>query len=137
MSTNEVKQLTTGIFQQIMRSPFAVLFMVGLILWYASLMNPEQRIALREILDILNNPIGIGVLGIIVLSLVYAMIYPGFAFLARTITSYLSAQSIVQTLMTEHFESSKQMYQQMLEIKTSLCSEVIDRLETIEHYYHK
>ena len=133
ITTGEIKQFATGLFQEIMRSPFAVLFMVGVILWYASLMSPAQRIALREILNILNNPVGIGVLSIIVLSLLYAMIYPVFAFLAQTITRYLSAQMAIQALMTEHFESSKQMYKQMVEIKTVLCSDVIDRLETIEN----
>lgn len=135
MSTVELRDKANSTIQVMMRSPFAVLFIIGLMLWYASLMTVDQRAALRDLMTVLNNPIGFGILALILASLLYAMIYPVFAFLANLLTSYIASQQTIYGAMREHFEASKQMCAQLIEIKTLLkfSSQLAEIQAEIEH----
>lgn len=132
MSSGQIRDVTQGIVQKIMQSPFAVLFIIAVMLWYASLMTPDQRLALRELMVDLSNPFGVGILGLIAISLIYAMVYPAFSFLAQTITNYLEAQNITYTLMKEHFEASKHMYKEMVEISRAVHNTIPKHLDCLE-----
>lgn len=131
------KEITTSLFATLMKSPFAVLTILGFGFWQATMMSPEQLRTMEELMRILNNPFGWGILFIIAMCVIYAMVHPGFAFLGKELSDYLESQTTIQALMREHFDASKHMSSELQEIKIGLSERIPERLNAIEHYFKK
>jgi len=129
---------TRKIFEQVLpgllNSQFAVLVVLGGMIWLASLMSPNQLNTLTALFGILRDSGLVGVvIGIVLLLLLaYALIFwPVGRFLSGIITKYSDIQVEHHTMTTEHHTASKGMAYRLEDIYRN-TEEIKDRIEAHE-----
>lgn len=122
------KTITESIVSTISKGPLIIFLLIGLGVWQASNSTQEQREAIKQIIELLNNQVGLFVYIFVMSLFMYSLIlWPVGKFFADVSKEFLESSKLHEENALTHHEASKQMYHVITELKES-CAELTEKI---------